>query len=208
MKPIDTFMQVLRRCDDIKTIHAYLVQNVTVALNTDELLRAEWATSVSALDLYVHEKVTEGMVEIFNGVRPRTDCFNKFELPNSVIETIVTSASTAAASQSLELEVRTKLSRKTFQFPEDIADGFRLISAKELWNEIALFQGATPSNKSAKAKGKKLTLSLIVDRRNKIVHEGDLQPGVPRMPWPINRIQVDEVRTFILDVVTSIESVI
>jgi hypothetical protein len=33
----------------------------------------------------------------------------------------------------------------------------------------------------------KRKFSVIVDRRNKIVQEGDLQPTVPRLPWPIRR---------------------
>jgi len=208
MSPIDTFSQVLLRCDDLKTIHAYLAQNATSALNTNELLRAEWATLVSALDLYVHEKIAEGIIEIFAGKRAETEPFKKWELPSSVIGLIMRPTSTTTASQSLELEVRTKLSRRTFQFPDDISDGVRLISEKELWNEIAMHQGASATEKVEKAKSKKRELSLIVGRRNKIVHEGDLQPGIPRQPWPINRTQVDEVQAFIKNLIISIDSIV
>jgi hypothetical protein len=44
----------------------------------------------------------------------------------------------ADASAAFDLEVRSNLSRVTYQFPEDIAEGIRLVSGIELWNEIAL----------------------------------------------------------------------
>src|SRR6266481_5888867 len=45
-------------------------------------------------------------------------------------------------------------------------------------------------------------------RRNKIVHEGDLQPMVPRTPWLIDRSDVSQVTTFINDVVGAIDSIV
>jgi hypothetical protein len=51
-------------------------------------------------------------------------------------------------------------------------------------------------------------LSLIAERRNKIAHEGDLQPSVPRTPWPITRSDVTEVATFIEDLVRTIDAIV
>jgi hypothetical protein len=51
-------------------------------------------------------------------------------------------------------------------------------------------------------------LAIIVDRRNKIVHEGDLQPMVPRTPWLIDRGDVSQVTTLINDVVGAIDSIV
>ena len=39
----------------------------------------------------------------------------------------------------------------TFQLPEDIADGIRLVSGTELWNEVALAKGANAVTKTAVA---------------------------------------------------------
>ena len=109
---------------------------------------------------------------------------------------------------AFDLEVRSKRSRVTYQFPEDIADGIRFVSDSELWNEIALAKGATVATKAAVAKNLKKNLSIIVERRNKITHEGDLQPSIPRTPWPITRADVSYVASFIEHLVRTIDKIV
>lgn len=96
----------------------------------------------------------------------------------------------------------------TFQDPEKIADGVRLFSPIELWNEVALKLGATPATKIAKAKSLKKELSLVVRRRNNIAHEGDLQPLPPREPWPISQSDLKFVADLIEKVVRGIDAVV
>ena len=107
-----------------------------------------------------------------------------------------------------DLHVRDSLSRVTYQFPEDIADGVRQCSSVELWNALALQNGATPVNKTAVAKRMKTDLSLIVRRRNGIAHEGDLQQSPPREPLPISRADLVIVRDYIEQVVRAIDAVV
>jgi hypothetical protein len=109
---------------------------------------------------------------------------------------------------AFDLAIRTKLARYTFQSPDDIASGIRMISSIELWNEIAREIVLPDTSAKPDAKRIKRELNQIVDRRNKIVHEGDLQPGSPRAAWPINRDDVNHVTTTILGIVTAIENVI
>jgi hypothetical protein len=163
---------------------------------------------VSALDLYIHELVAQSMLKIFENVRPFCVGFSRFQFSSETMMRIRNAPSAREASGAFDLEVRTKLSRITYQFPEDIADGVRLISDCELWNEIALRQGATQATKSARAKDLKKSLSLIVERRNKIAHEGDLQPSVPRTPWPIQRADVAFAAQFIRDIVGAIDTIV
>ena len=117
-------------------------------------------------------------------------------------------ASGSEASSAFNLDVRSKLSRITYQYPNDIADGVRLISPIELWNEIALRRGANQSDKSRAAKAIKTDLSLVAERRNKIAHEGDLQPGAPRTPWPISRTDVDFASGLIEGIVNDINALV
>jgi hypothetical protein len=98
-------------------------------------------------------------------------------------------------------------SRVTFQAPDDIAEGIRTVSSIELWSEIAKHYGATGPDIKTSAGVLKAELSQIVNRRHKIVHEGDLQPGTPRVAWPITRPDVDHVKTVILRIVNGIEAV-
>lgn len=208
MTPIAYFNEVWERCGQIQTLHGYLATKLTPAISADELLRAEWVARVSALDLYVHETIAYNMVNIFDGARTACPGFLRFQCSSDTLLRIKNATVPEDASAAFELEVRNKLGRATYQFPDDIADGIRHISACELWNEIALAKGATAATKSQVARSLKKDLSLIVERRNKIAHEGDLQPSIPRTPWPINRADVTYVAIFIEDLVRTIDTII
>lgn len=187
-------------------MHAYLAARMTKAMPVDELLRAEWVARVSALDLYVHELIAQRMVMSFDGALPRTSRFQTFALPLETIERIRSAATPSAASSAFDLEVREQLSIATYQDPEKIADGIRLCSSIELWNAVAAHQGAAPAQKVSEAKRLKRQLRAIVDRRNKIAHEGDLQPTLPVTPWPIAQADLALVSTFVGGLVRSIDA--
>jgi hypothetical protein len=208
MTPITYFNDVWQRCAEIQVLRSYFAGKLTSAVSLDELLRAEWVARVGALDLYVHELVAQNLVRIFDGVRNTCPGFSKFHCSSETLLRIKNSPTPADASAAFDFEVRSKLSRVTYQFPDDIADGVRFVSACELWNEIAILKGANASTKIAHAKKLKKTLSLIVERRNKIAHEGDLQPAVPRTPWPIGPTDVDYAATFIEDLVHTIDGIV
>jgi hypothetical protein len=208
MLPKAYFDEVWQRCELFAALHGYMANHATAALQPDELLRAEWASRVSALDLYVHELVAQNLSRIFDGSRPSCPGFAKLHVSSDALMRIQSAATVADRITAFDLEVRTKLSRVTYQYPNDIADGVRLVSPCKLWNEVALKLGATAATVSAEKEFVKKRLSLIVDRRNKIVHEGDLQPTVPREPWPISRVDVSEVATFIHDIVSAIDGIV
>lgn len=205
MTPIATFETAWARCDQLSVLHAYLATHVTPALQPEEILRAEWAARVSALDLYVHELVAQGLKDIMTGVRAPPSGFGKIQIDASSL--LVLRDHPVIFANQFDLEVRSKLERRTFQFPSDIADGIRCISDVELWSAIALFDGATEKMKTEHAKTMKTQLTQIVHRRNKIVHEADLQPAVPRVPWPLSALDVLTVRTFVEKIVRAIDTV-
>ena len=208
MTPIQHFEVVWRRCDQLSTLHGYVSRNVLAVLSPDELLRAEWVIRVSALDLYVHELIAQKMRSVFEGARLPSPGYQSFQITNEASHRIRSAATESDAATAFELYVREKLGRNTYQYPDDIADGIRLCSTAELWNEIAMTLGATSSTKTAQAKSLKIDLSLIVTRRNKIAHEGDLQPTALREPWPISAADLLFVATKIEDVVRAIDSII
>lgn len=189
-------------------MHAYLANQLTLALTPDELLRAEWVARVSALDLYVHELVAQGMKETFEGHRKRSTAFLRFQLSNEVLLRIQATTLPEAASSAYDLEIRSRLGLMTYQEPEKIAEGIRLISDVSLWTSIATSQGSTPATMDNDAKVAKRGLSLIVERRNKIAHEGDLQPNVPRTPWPISQADLQYVAGFIRRIVDAIDQIV
>jgi hypothetical protein len=145
------------------------------------------------------------MLEIFEGRRPPTAAYLKFHVSTETLNRIRAAATPSEAGAAFDLFVRTHLSRVTFQFPEDIADGIRLCSTVELWNEVALALGATPATKADEAKNLKTQLSLLIRRRNSIAHEGDLQQSAPREPWPISRADLTYVGDQIERVVRAVD---
>ena len=208
MTPKSYFDNVWTRADIFGALYAFIATNAAAALDATELLRAEWAMRVSALDLYVHEVVAQNLMKIFQGTRPTCPGYSKLQITADTLMRIRTAGPGSVSDAAFELEIRERLSRVTYQAPDDIADGIRLISPIELWNEVAKHYGATGGTVKTAAGALKIELSAIASRRNKIVHEGDLQPGLPRTEWPITRIDVDDVKSAILKVVVAIEALL
>ncbi|KAB8065719.1 hypothetical protein [Janthinobacterium violaceinigrum] len=208
MLAIDQFKDVWARCDHLSVVHAYLSRNAAAVLRPDEILRAEWAARVSALDLYVHELVAQQMLGIFEGRLPSCSGYLAFAVPAETMERVRTAASPTDASAAFDLTVREQLSRRTFQYPDNIASGVRMCSGIPLWIEVATHLGSSLQTRDEDAKRIKKQLMQVVGRRNKIVHEGDLQPTVPRIPWPITQDDVAIVTKFIHDLVHALDSVV
>jgi hypothetical protein len=177
-------------------------------MQPDELLRAEWVARVSALDLYIHELVAQAMLAIFEGRRLPSPAYLKFQVSTETLNRIRSASTPSDASAAFDLYVRGHLSLITYQAPEDIADGVRLCSPIELWNEVAIRLGATPSTKIEKGKVLKRELSLVIRRRNAIAHEGDLQQSPLREPWPISRADLAFVADHIERLVKAIDTVV
>ena len=70
MTPKSYFDAVWARANLFSALHAFISNNAAAAFDPAELLRAEWAMCVSALDLCGHEIVSQRLLEIFQGARP------------------------------------------------------------------------------------------------------------------------------------------
>jgi hypothetical protein len=199
---------VWRRCDQLSALHAYLANNTSSVLQPDELLRAEWIARVGALDLYIHELVAQQMLATFERRRPPSPSYLRFRISNETLSRIRLAASSSDAGAAFDLEVRNQLSLISFQEPEKIAEGVRLCSEIELWNEVAVKLGAAQSSKVKQAKSLKKELSIIVRRRNQIAHEGDLQPTLIREPWPIQQSDLSLIGSRIDTIVRTIDALV
>lgn len=102
----------------------------------------------------------------------------------------------------LENEIRERHSYQSFQQPDKIADAIRLISDKKLWDEVSTRMGKP-------ALDIKNGLSLIVERRNKIAHEADINPPLSLgNRWYIDEAQVNDAVNFIEQLVENIHQVL
>jgi hypothetical protein len=98
--------------------------------------------------------------------------------------------SVTGADAHLETEIRARHSFLSFQQPDQIADAIRLFSPIELWKEVGQTLGEDPQDIKAR-------LKLIVERRNKIAHEADIDPTFPDQRWPIRSQDTEDALGFI-----------
>ena len=178
---IDAFTVSMLRVRALHGLHEVFSKQVTEVVDLRDILRAEIVLAVSALDHYVHELARLGMLECMAGKRKCTDAFNRFPLPISVAGGL---RDPVMAQQAIDAEIRSKHSFLAFQHPDRIADAVRLFSEVKLWEEVGNRLGVT-------TKYIKTVLSLIVERRNKIAHEADVDPSYPGERWPIDSQMVE-----------------
>lgn len=180
---LETFNLALTRVKQVGGLHAAVTSLTTSAVDPSDLLRSQVVLAVSALDYLVHEITVWGMLEIYDGVRQPTGAYGKFHIP---LGSIGQDTTVQLSRTDLEAVIRDKHSYLSFQRPDKIADAIRLFSPVLLWESIAIYCGDDTANLKAH-------LNLVVDRRNKIAHEADLDPSYPGVRWPISVTDVDGV---------------
>jgi hypothetical protein len=178
---LDAFERNMLRMRSLHALHSAFSRQVTPVIDLSDLLRAEIVLGVSALDHYVHELTRLGMLECWAGSRKSTDAFDRFPLPISIAGAL---SNPSTAQAIIEGEIRSRHSFLSFQHPDRIADAVRLFTEVKLWEEVGKQLGTT-------AKEIKTALLLIVDRRNKIAHEADIDPSYPGQRWPIDSTLVE-----------------
>lgn len=171
----------------------------TSILDASDLLRSQIVMAVSAVDYYIHEISRQGMLEIFDGRRNPTESFLRFQVSMVTLQQI--SSSVSSSRILLENEIREKHSYLSFQHPDKIGDAIRLFYPDPLWPSVA-------TSLSISVNDVKTRLKLIVERRNKIAHEADMDPSFPGARWPITKHDVQSTIDFIEKVCGSIHTII
>ncbi len=164
---IDQFRRNIQRVRNLGSLHQVLTSQTTPALDLSDILRSELVMAVSALAHYIHELVRLGMLEAYQGNRAQTDAFLRFQVTlGSALDAI-----NALRNDSwLEDQIRTRHSYRSFQDPDNIAEAIRLVSDVQLWEAIA-------SELNTTSRDARTQLRSIVDRRNQIAHESDVDPS-------------------------------
>ena len=196
---IDLFRISIVRVRDLIAVHNSLKAQASSVLDLSDILRASLVLAVSALDYYIHEVVRIGMLEIHRGQRPEPPAFSGFQISLGNARAGINAGQNI--DSWLEDEIRQRHSYKSFQQPNAIADAVRLICDKKLWEEVSINMGSP-------AKNIKQQLNLIIDRRNKIAHEADIDPTLSLgNRWPIDELLVNEAVDFLEQVVESIHKI-
>ena len=183
-KSIDQFKVSIKEIQDLKATLDSLGSLLTVAIDLSDFYRSLIVQTVSAFDFFIHEFVIEEMIEIYKGNRIATPHFNDYTIP------ISSTIGTIPSESFIQSHIRKKHSWLSFQDPDKVSEALRLISVKKVWEEVAATFGLTAGDLKTK-------LKLVVDRRNKIAHESDMNPSYPGTKWPISPSDVEDIIIFI-----------
>jgi len=195
----NSLLQFNKNIDSINTIdgiYTYLEGQVK-AIDLSEILRAEYVLIVSAFDYYIHDIVREGMLKIFDGRKNTNENYDKFLISLKTLNLILSNNDENIRRQLLDTEIRKITCKYSYQAPSNVERALTLIAVKSIWTSVSL---------TLKMQKKDLTkkLCLIVNRRNKIAHEADIDP-ITNDKIPIDRQSIIDVKIFITTLVKTID---
>ena len=181
------FQENLKRVRALGALAQAMGTLLTPAIDISDIWRAQIVLVVSALDHFIHELTRLGMIECAKNSRQKTDAYLRFPMPIAAAELALGGV---AHEVWMGETVREKHSWQSFQDPDKLAEAMRLISSVKLWDAVG-------SELSMAPKDVKTRLALIVDRRNKIAHEADLDPTSAGFRWPIDATLARDTVDFI-----------
>jgi len=191
----DIFISILRDTNNTTPLYSYLKDFVRPPYDCSDLLRWQWAQSVSAFDKLIHDLVRVGMIETYIGRRAPTKKFLDFAFSVDVHLQILQDPYSACSL--FEQQIVHKHSFLSFQDPDKISDVLSNIwNEKQKWSKIAQEIGLDEMFLRTKLKN-------ISIRRNQIVHEGDYSNSL-LLRQPVSEIDVTDVLVFIEDLGVSI----
>lgn len=190
----------------LSTIYINLRDGIHIEdVYNNNLLKAQLVNVVSAFDMFIHGIVKKGVIEIFNKTRKETPKFQSFAFQAKTILKLIEVMSPGFMPSSsddipdviLEKELSDKLSFMSFQSPDKVTDALSLI-----WGEphklqaLAADMNIRGCNTNEKANNLKQELTTIIQRRNQIAHEGDINPAT-QLPRSIELSDVNKASEFI-----------
>ncbi len=197
---LEQFRENIERVRSLGGLYNVLSQQATTPLDLTDLLRSQIVLVVIALDHFMHEITRVGMLEVYSGKRPQTPAFLCFQV---TMEAALQGITTVQGNEGwLDEEIRKKHGYLAFQHPDRIADAIRLFSPCRLWMSIA-------SELNLEIEDVKTELQLIVDRRNQIAHEADLDSRTPgQNRWTISSSDTERIINFIQDIGEAVYAVV
>jgi hypothetical protein len=174
-----TFTDGCDRADGLKAIYDYLAKRAPAALNCDDILRSALVLAVSSFDLLLHDILR---LEVIYRLSVKKEV-GSLRIPFNIL----------ISDERLQLEIidqciRKDNSYKSFVAPDKFADCLRTL-IENPWGKIAI-------NSDESVAAIKIQLKNVVDLRNRIAHEADVNPAYGGVElWPIYR---DDVSTSIV----------
>lgn len=192
----------LQSVRQLGVVYLAFVDRVTAAIKLDELLRAELVLAVSAVDCYIHDVVRIGMTKWFLSVGEGPPAFLNFGVSLGLTKRVLGESSEATRLALIEEEIRRLHGYKTFQNADSISQGLALIGVQSIWDKVGVLL-------TSSAADVRTQLNIIIDRRNRIAHESDIDPTMGiGIKYPIDHPMVERAIAFLRQVVEAIHSTV
>lgn len=192
------FQNNVAQIRQIGGVYSYLKDNIRLPItDIDDILRSQIVNVVSALDRYLHEKVRKGICDIFLGNRPITAKFKNFSLSSDTVMRIWGDSSLTIIEREMLINDAVSQSLKTLSFQQAVKIKDAL---SYLWDEprkitvVAKEMGVPGVTDNDKQRYLSQRLDLLVERRNQIAHESDMEVNGKRA---ITKQEVDDAISFI-----------
>ncbi len=190
----------------LSSIYINLRDNVGIEEKyTNNLLKAQLINVVSAFDMFIHNIIKEGVTEIFTKKRKETPKFQAFSFQAKTILALlkvttpgfIPTTPDEIPEAILGKDLSNKLSYMSFQHPDKVVDALSLIwDEKHKIQTLAVDIGIPGATDNDKATNLRQQLETIIQRRNQIAHEGDIDPTTLQ-PRTIDIAHVRDATNFI-----------
>ena len=201
LKAIRLFRSNRSRILDLGAVYDLLAGQVPLLQKQlDEILRAQLVLAVSAFDTYIHDCVRIGIVRQFTTSGTLSNSLKNYPIPFEDLQIINGLSTTADKAIYLDGVIKKVNSKDSYQSPLSIEYALGLLGINSLWTKVS-------QNMKMPANDVKSELANIVNRRNKIAHESDLDAlGISLNP--ITKAEVMHVISFIYGLAISIYTIL
>lgn len=190
----DIYIKNICKVNEVIAVYNYLCENAK-AFDCSIILRSQLVMIVSAFDTYIHRVVINKIMQQYFSNE------GEFSIQTDIPLSLSFSMRDKEDDERRKILYdffSKKLSKDSFQSPRNIEYAFCIVGVDKIWKKL----GACIQQSPEDIKG---TLSLIVDRRNKIAHESDWD-NASRCYTPIELNDIIDCRNFINELVRGIHT--
>lgn len=185
-KALKVFENSIKQNCSMSGVYEYFVKDLHLPpYQVSDILRFQVVYSLSSFDRFVHELVRIGIMEIFSEKRLVTEKFKCLQFSSTTLKLLSNHLreeqrpvdEEISIDNRINYEVSEKLGYLSFQDPEKVCDALSYIWGDK--HKLKLLANIMSSSNPSQMYDEKLlrqTLKLCVNRRNQIVHEGDIDP--------------------------------
>ena len=162
------FVKNIDRARELVGLGQSLTGLTVGTVDPTDMYRAALVQSVAALDSYAHDVVLDRAVDILLG-RLAAGSATRLGLHFGAVRELLAAPTPTDLEMICRQKINERLSTETFQKPDDVAGAFAMVGVPAIWSSAFGTSAGTT----------KTSLSLVVQRRNRIVHRCDVDPSDP-----------------------------